>query len=381
MKAVAVLALAACGHIGFDPVPIPDAIPDAIQQPCLATMSSAGALSGAGDPACVLRNDGHIACWGGNSHGELGIGTMDPQLDPVLAQITDAIGLGAGEFHTCAIARDTTAACWGLNDLGQVGDGTISTRLVPTPVYMASGIVQIVTGQYHTCARHSDGHVSCWGRAAAGAVGSIGPNVLTPTAVAGIANVTKLTLGDNITCALTGDQAQCWGDDLLLGDGSMVDRATPGPVSLPAGRVIDIAAGCDKHVCALMDDGSAWCWGNNTAYELGDGTQTMSRVPVRVLGNASYTRISVGAIHSCGLDVDGSIWCWGSNASHQIDEAAVSARSPRRIVLPVPAEQVEAGCARTCARAGDHVWCWGNDDIPSLPPQPVHEVAIPCPTI
>lgn len=361
------LALAACGRIGFDPIPPPS-------DQCLV------AIAGAGDPTCALRADGSVACWGANPYGEIGDGTMDAHVDPVFAAIDDAVGIGMGEFHSCAVTRDATARCWGKNDYGQIGDGTISPRLIPTDVYMIQDVTQIAAAQYHTCARHSDGHISCWGRASTGAVGIVGANVLTPTPVAGIANATHLTVGDYITCALANDRAHCWGLSTLLGDGSTTDRAQPGPVALPAGRVVDIAAGCHRHACALLENGSAWCWGDNALYQLGNGTRTAATVPVQVLGNASYVRISVGASHSCGLEADGAVWCWGDNAQQQIDGAPQPAPQPRRILLPEPVDQIEAGCTRTCARTGDRVWCWGDDAIAPVPaPQPIHEIAIPCP--
>src|SRR5207247_10482670 len=49
-------------------------------------------------------------------------------------------------------------------------------------------------------------------------------------------------------------------------------------VSSPA----DVAAG-DYHVCVLLQSGEVRCAGNNSAGQLGDGTQTDSSSPVAVL--------------------------------------------------------------------------------------------------
>lgn len=371
VRRAVLLAVAACGHVGFDPLPAPDSSSDG---QCLID------LAGSGDPACVLRTDGRMACWGLNSAGEHGTGTTEDHRDPVLANgVSDAVSIAAGESQACAITSAGSALCWGQNDQGEVGDGTISPRLVPTPVYMIEDVAQIATGQTHTCARHNDGHVSCWGHGARGSVGTIGPDVLIPTPVTGITATTHLTVGDYISCAITADRAQCWGDDFQLGDGTLVDRATPGPVALPDARVIDIAAGCHRHTCALLEDGSAWCWGDNTVYQLGDGTRTTSRVPVQVGGSIRFTQISVGAFHSCGVDPEGNAWCWGDNASNQIDEAAVPAIQPRRIPLPEPIDEIQASCVRTCARSGDRVWCWGDDELAVPSPRSIREIAMPCP--
>nr|WP_291907757.1 hypothetical protein [Candidatus Microthrix sp.] len=38
------------------------------------------------------------------------------------------------------------------------------------------------------------------------------------------------------------------------------------------------------HSCALNDDGTAACWGDNSWGELGDGTTTSRLSPTQVLG-------------------------------------------------------------------------------------------------
>ena len=378
-RVVLLLLLVACGHVGFDPIPA-EIPPDGSTDGSPNARRCLSSLAGLGDPACALRTDGRMACWGTNSQGEHGNGTTDEHRDPILADgVMGAVGIAAGEYHTCAITQNRSALCWGQNDAGQVGDGTLTRRLVPTPVYMIDEVAQIGTGQTHSCARHTDGHISCWGKATTGAVGTLGTNVLIPATVAGISNTTHLAVGDYITCAITADRAQCWGDDNQLGDGTLVDRPTPGPVALPNMRVIDIAAGCHRHVCAVLEDGSAWCWGDNTRYQLGDGTRTTSRIPVQVKAAVSFTRITVGAWHACGIDSRGDAWCWGDNAVNQIDEAAVAAIQPRRIALAGPIVQIQAGCNRTCARAGDRVWCWGDDGLTVPTPRTIHEISIPCP--
>jgi len=58
------------------------------------------------------------------------------------------------------------------------------------------------------------------------------------------------------------------------------------------------------HSCALLEDGTVQCWGDNTYGILGDGTTTASLVPVTVSGLANVVQITVGDYHSCALLAD-----------------------------------------------------------------------------
>lgn len=84
--------------------------------------------------ACVLLNDGNVKCWGGNSAGQLGLGStetinaMPSELKAVLLGEHRALGVAAGQSHTCAILDDGTLKCWGLNSAGQLGLGDTRSR-------------------------------------------------------------------------------------------------------------------------------------------------------------------------------------------------------------------------------------------------------------
>ncbi|MGA0306598.1 MAG: RCC1 domain-containing protein, partial [bacterium] len=76
------------------------------------------------------------------------------------------------------------------------------------------------------------------------------------------------------------------------------------------------------HTCAVLDNGSATCWGNNSNGQLGDGTTTQSTSPVAVSGLGSVSSISAGGnsngSHTCALLDNGSAMCWGYNNDGQL---------------------------------------------------------------
>ncbi|MDP7649940.1 MAG: hypothetical protein QF834_07110, partial [Candidatus Thalassarchaeaceae archaeon] len=75
-----------------------------------------------------------------------------------------------------------------------------------------------------------------------------------------------------------------WGRNTYgrLGDNTTTDRHEPTPTaSLGAGRTaVAISAG-GAHTCAILDDGSVACWGDNDYGELGDGTTTDRHTPTQ----------------------------------------------------------------------------------------------------
>ena len=70
------------------------------------------------------------------------------------------------------------------------------------------------------------------------------------------------------------------------------------------------------HSCALDQEGRAWCWGNNTYGQLGDGSRSLSATPVAVAGEHTFVEISAGGYYTCALTGSGDAWCWGKGGPH-----------------------------------------------------------------
>jgi len=114
--------------------------------------------------------------------------------------------------------------------------------------------------------------------------------------------------------------------------------------------------------CALLDDGTVACWGDNSAGQLGRGepagTLSGSSVPRRVAGLGRVVDLE----HTCAVDEDGATWCWGT--SRFLQDADVWKRTTQRIPvrIPVPpadtvAISLDLGCVGT--RDG-RILCWGG---------------------
>lgn len=78
------------------------------------------------------------------------------------------------------------------------------------------------------------------------------------------------------------------------------------------------------HTCAVVDDGRVKCWGNGQALGLGGiadrGSQAgeMGDALPFVEVGASATAVSAGGAHSCAILENGSVKCWGNNGDGRL---------------------------------------------------------------
>jgi alpha-tubulin suppressor-like RCC1 family protein len=134
------------------------------------------AISAGGAHTCALERDGVVMCWGQDNYGQLGDGAATNRNLPVNVDMNiddPAIELAAGRDYTCALTRLRKVQCWGGNTSGQLGDGTVITRRLPIVVdTRGNDILGITAGWAHTCAAMSKGGVLCWGSNKYGELGN-----------------------------------------------------------------------------------------------------------------------------------------------------------------------------------------------------------------
>jgi alpha-tubulin suppressor-like RCC1 family protein len=146
----------------------------------------------------------------------------------------------------------------------------------------------VVAGARYTCALIQDGAVWCWGASAAGQTGVLSDSAqFAPAPVRGVARVVQLAASTAFECGPGID-----GDTLCL------------------------ELGVD-HTCALVGDGSVWCWGDNARGELGTGDWVSRATPRPVPGVVGATEVSAGGFVSCAQTAAG-LMCWGDNAYGQL---------------------------------------------------------------
>jgi alpha-tubulin suppressor-like RCC1 family protein len=262
---------------------------------------------------CALLSSGHVSCWGDNSKGQLGDGTMMNSTSPVTVQgISTAMGIEIGALCSCAVLRDGTTWCW-----GQTAFGASDFSMVPEMVSGIDDASMVATDCRHSCAVRTNGHVACWGNGEGGALGNGDTSstiVEEAVDVPGVTNAIHVSVGASTrpkSCATAKNgSAQCWGV-VYLGNGSMMGSAVPVAVS---GLTDAIAtAQAYTHSCALRANGWVMCWGQqgfDGNGQVGSGTDDLSPVLVTMGARA----ISLQLYDSCVLRATGGVDCWGSDA-------------------------------------------------------------------
>lgn len=113
------------------------------------------------------------------------------------------------------------------------------------------------------------------------------------------------------------------------------------------------------HTCAIKEDGTLWCWGDNEGGELGDGSYNSKNIPERIGSESNWLVVSVGSAHTCALKEDRTLWCWGINEP-------VWKITNQNNNIPLQLEgnwfSVSAGLGHTCGIKSDNtLWCWGDN--------------------
>ncbi len=116
-----------------------------------------------------------VVCWGSNSSGQLGQPAFgfNGHGYPLRASVAVAlVSLTAGGEHTCGLTASGAAYCWGSNSNGQLGNGTIGgTNPVAAPVSGGLTFVSLSAGGASTCGVTPGGAIYCWGANASGQLG------------------------------------------------------------------------------------------------------------------------------------------------------------------------------------------------------------------
>lgn len=333
------------------------------------------ALVGGSSHTCALLDDSSVKCWGRGQSGRLGLGDVVPrggmagEMGDSLPSVDLAAGvtkLTAGVSHNCALLDSGQVKCWGDNDPGALGLGDLDNR-GDHPQDMGSNLpavelgsgrtaVSISAGFVHSCALLDNAAVKCWGWNFGGKLGlrdqddrgdepgEMG-DALPEVDLGSGRSAKALVSGSDHNCViLNNNGVKCWGlnrrGELGLGNtdwqGALADSMGDNlpEVELGSGRyAIALAAGT-YFTCALLDNNTVKCWGNNEYGQLGQGDtenrgdepdELGDNLPAIDLGAPAHA-IAASGDHACALLEGGLVKCWGDNSSGELGLGDVEPR-------------------------------------------------------
>ncbi len=274
--------------------------------------------------ACVVLDDGGVACWGAGQRGELGVPMRSDSGTPVrvrgLARIVTLDGYGAA---FCAADAEGRVWCWGrmwsggpaLGDTPRRVDGLDASRTLtvgdtrvcgvsragihcvfartPLDASLREGSNLIDYDDEARCALTDGGDVIC-------VTGPSGNPTTTTVASAASALdgwCSVDALGTR-TCSRSTTPSETLTDVASVGTGSAYEHCYvlfDGRILCRAGlewipkrsdhRFVEVG-GTLQQGCARTDDGAVLCWGDNLSGLLGPDAGPHSDVPVRIPGLA-----------------------------------------------------------------------------------------------
>ncbi len=280
---------------------------------------------------------------------------------------------GADAGHDAGVDAGADA---GPTDAGFDAGTDAGTDAGPPP-----SIVRHAVGSDHSCVLLDTGVVRCWGGDYRGQLGdgatdeSFASDRPDPQPVVGLSDVAAIYAGWGATCAIdaTDGSARCWGHNSAERFGDGVGSAT-----IPTPEGLFFSSGTSEPIVELDHNGShlcvrgamgVFCSGRNGTHQLGrDGANShlLSAVEGLPFGRAARS-VAVGYSGTQGFTLvafdDGSVWCWGAN-----DDAECAQTPSTEVAVPTMIAglsrivQVDAGSDFACALddAGA-VFCWGDN--------------------
>lgn len=257
-----------------------------------------------------------MKCWGIATGGGAGYNAANPgyigdspnDMGGNLAVAVLPVGrtakkIGAGLAATCAILDDDSLYCWnyrcdynstsGTYPCTSMYSGGVALGQIP----IGSPVQDMFGGAQHACALLKNGQVRCWGANSYGVLGQ-GDTVNRAWLTSQLSDITsipninlgtgrtaiKLSSGMSHVCAILDNQKlKCWGDNLggelgLGAGGSRGDQPNEMGDNLPyvdvgTGRTVIDVSGGGYFTCALLDNHTVKCWGENPDGRLGQGNK------------------------------------------------------------------------------------------------------------
>ncbi|GAB4221879.1 MAG: hypothetical protein Kow0076_1270 [Francisella sp.] len=133
-----------------------------------------------------------------------------------------------------------------------------------------------------------------------------------------IKDLKDISKGDDFNCALDDkNDIYCWGSNKR---GQLGSETKKQEIKKPLRVDIDSSINFKKvytkahYACALDENGYAYCWGDGSSGEVGNGEKGYFAKPQKVKTNVKFSRLSMATTYTCGIAKNtNEIYCWGKS--------------------------------------------------------------------
>lgn len=314
-------------------------------------MNERETLSAGFGTSCSIQQGEKLWCWGSlpnnNASGEYPVPMYPENNSPIFNSISTGAGFG------CGIVSNGSIACFGSE----------AVESILTPGFGSQENIwkQISVALQHACGVQENGDAYCWGLCS---VPDCGPQDEEGSLTDQGQTYVRIPSFDGVPWIHI--------DTTLLGRGTSY---------------------LASHTCAIKQDSSAWCWGDNTFGQLGFGSYGQSAMPKLVAGRHSWRQVCTGERYSCGVTNEGSLLCWGAKVPNTESTGTESIFGTFEIYGTVPTivdpkqqgnliwQSVSCGSRHACAiESGTKTaYCWGDNSFGQLGDLSTQDSTIPVP--
>ena len=358
-----------------------------------STVKQISSIKTSENSTCVIA-DSQLYCWGYNASGRFDSSSGDSNIKPrKIEMVGQLLGreiqeVGIGSNHLCVLAS-SAPLCWGGNTQGELGNGTLVVSTSPvkvsSDVVKAGSTLDLSTTNTTNCAIAS-GRVYCWGSSYQFQGGRIAPPITsTPLPVGSDSSELQFKTITN----LRGDSD--YSQFSFVADGKpyllspRVDKnlnplifpTVPTNLGSIQSKEITKFIYDSEFQCYLVSN-EMYCQGSNSLGQLGSSSAQYSDVPLKVdtsgaLKGKKIEDFVMGNAHACVL-AEGDVYCWGNNVSGQLgvsnEKDAFGAYRTKFVSQPVAVDtsgflkgkkitDIEASSQSTCVVANGEPFCWG----------------------
>lgn len=338
MKRALLMVLLAGGCTGeSEPAPTAPPPPDPPPDPAACALESEEPgvpveIVGSNEVTLVRMSNGRAYCWGEDRFGLCGRGGGYVRTPTQLEHVRCAKALSAEGGLGAALTLDGQVLVWGSEEDECLGKGDDGNELI----YDRAEVVPWLEGAkwVHAGANILIGERKEEGIVFAGELSldqmypedSLSMRAPTPQQVATPEPMVAARGGGRTMCSLgESGSLYCWGSNEWgqLGDGwagqvePVINEPTPGYSEVPkrvplSGRVLDFDV-YGPTVVAVLEDGSAWAWGDVGWGALGveTGLNEIRTSPTRIQGLPPIHEVEATFAQLAFVAVDGSVWYLG----------------------------------------------------------------------